>query len=207
MQIKQLETILKATLLDLPFYDGQIHGISIWRDDKPGWINIIEDQEQENSVFSYDKIILRIEKINGGKILCYDSFIKIKPPANQENLFKVVINSILAYLKRKDIANLKGFDKKVTNLNQDFFEAFKIKNSSYFNHNLVYPTTYGLGYYCLLLNEATFNEINKKISKFLKENNIDFKNEYSDACWVYRFKFKSLKENNVKLLSNLILEL
>ncbi len=207
MQIKQLEIILKETLLDLPFYDGKINNISIWRDDKPGWITIIEDQEQENSVFNYEKLILRIKKINNGKIACYDSFIKIKTPANQENLFKVVINSILAFLKRRDVANLKGFDKKVTNLNQDFFEAFKIKNSNYFNHNLVYPTTYGLGYYCLLLNESTFNEINKKISKFLKENKIDFKNEYSDAFWVYRFKFKSLKENNIKLFSNLILAL
>lgn len=197
MQIKQLKTILNETLLDLPFYDGKINNISIWRDhDNPGLVVIIKDQEQEKSVFSYDRIYLKINEY----------FVKIKTPENQENLFKTVINSILAYLEKIDRSSLKNFDVE-TNYKKDFFENFKIKNSNYFNHNLVYPTTYGLGYYCLLLNESTFNGINKKISKFLKENTIDFKNEFSNACWVYRFKFKSLKENNIKLLNNLILEL
>ena len=204
MQIKQLHSILNETLIGLPFFEGNINNITIWTNaEKQGWIKIIK--EQENDVFTYSKIVLRIEKIHFGKTACYDSFITITTPANQENLFKTIINSILAYLKKRDVSNLK--EKKETRLREDFFDAFKIKNSNYFNHNLVYATTYGLGYYCLLLNEVKFNEINKKISQFLDKRKIDFKNEFSDACWVYRFKFRGLKEDNKKLLYNLILEL
>lgn len=127
-------------------------------------------------------------------------------PKNPENLFKSLINSILAFLKKQDDYGKKlGFIEST--YKDDFFKAFKIKNSNYFNNYLVYATTYGLGYYCLLLSQNQFNNINKQLETFLKENNINnYKNEFSAACWVYRFKFKSLKENNINLLKNLILQ-
>ena len=202
MQIKQLETILNETLVNLPFMYGKISRVLIYKQhDKT---SIIKITDQDKSVFDLDIVHLSIE---------YDHFgykntqsIKSKVAKNPENLLKSLINSIVSFLKKDDNYCSSKINKRIEQA-ETFLEAFKIKNSNYFNHNLVYPTTYGLGYYCLLLNEVKFNEINKKISQFLDKRKIDFKNEFSDALWVYRFKFKSLKQDNIKLLDNLILQL
>lgn len=207
MQIQKLETILNEILINLPFCGGQINKVNIWKDyeHQKGAIIQIEGQEQDKSVFDFKKIYLKIDrKYKNG---CQDSItLQCLISQNPENLLKSLINSILAFLKKKDASDLKTFEQE-SKQRDEFFEAFKIKNSNYFNNSLVYPTTYGLGYYCLFMNQNKFNDINKKISQFLESNLIAFKNEFSDACWVYRFKFKSLKENNIKLLANLILEL
>lgn len=207
MQIKKLETILNEILINLPFCGGQIKKVNIWKDyeHQKGAIIQIEEQEQNKSIFDFKKIYLRINKEykNG----CKNSItFKCLISQNPENLLKSLINSILAFLKKKDASDLKTFEQE-SKQRDEFFEAFKIKNSNYFNNSLVYATNYGIGYYCLFMNQFQFNNINKKINQFLESNLIAFKNEFSDACWVYRFKFKSLKENNIKLLNNLILEL
>ena len=69
------------------------------------------------------------------------------------------------------------------------------------NHNfLVYPTTYGIGLWAMY--NFNFNEQASEIENILNTNKIDYKTEYSDARWVFRYKI-SKKEVNRILLENL----
>lgn len=199
MKLQEFETILNDLLISLPFFGGKITQIRLFQDyDQDLKTKLLNETR---SVFDFEKIIVRIRVVDND----FNDFSFIIPK-NPENLFKSLINSILAFLKKEDnYAKKLGFIE--SNYKDDFFKAFKIKNSNYFNNYLVYATNYGLGYYCLLLSQNQFNNINKQLETFLKENNINsYKNEFSNACWVYRFKFKSLKENNINLLKNLILQ-
>lgn len=198
MKLQEFETILNDLLISLPFFGGKITQIRLFQDyDQDLKTKLLNETK---SVFDFEKIIVRIRVADND----FNDF-SFLIPKNPENLFKSLINSILAFLKKQE-DYFKKFGIEST-YKDDFFKAFKIKNSNYFNNYLVYATTYGLGYYCLLLSQNQFNNINKQLETFLKENNINsYKNEFSAACWVYRFKFKSLKENNINLLKNLILQ-
>lgn len=199
MKLQEFEIILNDLLINLPFFGGKITQISLFQDyDQDLKTKILNETK---SIFEFEKIIVKIKVTDN-----YFNDFSFIIPKNPENLFKSLINSILAFLKKQDDYGKKlGFIEST--YKDDFFKAFKIKNSNYFNNYLVYATTYGLGYYCLLLSQNQFNNINKQLETFLKENNINnYKNEFSAACWVYRFKFKSLKENNINLLKNLILQ-
>ena len=68
-------------------------------------------------------------------------------------------------------------------------------------HNfLVYPTTYGIGLWAMY--NFNFNEQASEIENILNTNKIEYKTEYSDARWVFRYKI-SKKEVNRLLLENL----
>ncbi len=68
-------------------------------------------------------------------------------------------------------------------------------------HNfLVYPTTYGIGLWAMY--NFNFNEQASEIENILNTNKIEYKTEYSDARWVFRYKI-SKKEVNRILLENL----
>lgn len=198
MKLQEFEKILNDLLISLPFFGGKITKITLFHDyDIDSKTRLLNETKP---IFDFEKIIVRIRVVDND----FNDF-SFLIPKNPENLFKSLINSILAFLKKQE-DYFKKFGIEST-YKDDFFKAFKIKNSNYFNNYLVYATTYGLGYYCLLLNQNQFNNINKQLETFLKENNINsYKNEFSSACWVYRFKFKSLKENNINLLKNLILQ-
>lgn len=75
----------------------------------------------------------------------------------------------------------------------------KIVNSKLDKYGwLVYPTTYGIGL------EAIFNwhfdKQSKEIEELLNKMGVEFKTEYSDAGWIFRYKI-SKKEANRFLLS------
>jgi DNA polymerase III sliding clamp (beta) subunit (PCNA family) len=55
-----------------------------------------------------------------------------------------------------------------------------------------YPTTYGIGIFILFGNT---NETKERIDSLLKQYGIEFKNEYSDARYVYRYVISKSKEN------------
>lgn len=64
-----------------------------------------------------------------------------------------------------------------------------------------YPTVYGVGMFVLFAGEYQANAI-KKMSDYLKENNIPFHNEYSDKMWVYRFVININKDIHKSILTN-----
>ena len=63
----------------------------------------------------------------------------------------------------------------------------KLKNSNRVSKYFFYTTLYGIGYFCIFMSKDTFDKTNKNLADYLKSKNIEFKNEFSDAGWVYRF--------------------
>lgn len=61
------------------------------------------------------------------------------------------------------------------------------------NKFFVYPTTYGIGVW-LFYNFNADKHI-AQVEEIMKERNIEYYNEYSDARWVYRFKVSKKREN------------
>lgn len=64
-----------------------------------------------------------------------------------------------------------------------------------------YTTLYGIGFWSIFSSKKD-NETAKALHDFLKSNNISYKNEYSDAYWVYRFKIGSTIEVHNNLLES-----
>lgn len=61
------------------------------------------------------------------------------------------------------------------------------------NKFCVYPTTYGIGVW-LFYNFNADKHI-AQVEEIMKERNIEYYNEYSNARWVYRFKVSKKREN------------
>lgn len=61
------------------------------------------------------------------------------------------------------------------------------------NKFCVYPTTYGIGVW-LFYNFNADKHI-AQVEEIMKERNIEYYNEYSNAHWVYRFKVSKKREN------------
>ena len=73
----------------------------------------------------------------------------------------------------------------------------KILQESKIGGLLVYPTTYGIGvyvYYGLFAGNSI-----KKLDDILKSKGIEYKNEFSDAHWVWRYKISKKKSNLAKI--------
>jgi len=61
-----------------------------------------------------------------------------------------------------------------------------------------YPTSYGFGMYALV---GDIQDKAKQVHAFLQSKGIQYKNEFSEARWVYRFVVSTSKDNVSKLLS------
>lgn len=65
------------------------------------------------------------------------------------------------------------------------------------NKFCVYPTTYGIGVW-LFWNFNADKHI-EQVEQIMKDRNIEYSNEYSDARWVFRFKVSKKRENIKKI--------
>jgi len=63
---------------------------------------------------------------------------------------------------------------------------------------VMYPASYGIGFF-ILFGEKTIHESAKLLEVVLDKAGIEYKTEFSDARWVYRFKISKSKENIEKL--------
>ena len=54
---------------------------------------------------------------------------------------------------------------------------------------LCYSTNYGIGVWNIFVSKKVFNDLVELIKKQLVSEDISYNNEYSEAHWVYRFKF------------------
>ncbi len=96
----------------------------------------------------------------------------------------------------------------------DKFQTMKDYHSTYKNltpifENLIlegdiYYTSFGFSYNNLFKNEKRFKLDTDRLSDKLKELGIKFSTEFSDACWVFRFRISQSKENinRIKNLSS-----
>jgi hypothetical protein len=62
---------------------------------------------------------------------------------------------------------------------------------------------YGIGWFCFLSSQSAFTKTNKILINYLTEKNIEFKNEFSQAGWVYRFVINKDINTHNELLTNL----
>lgn len=81
-----------------------------------------------------------------------------------------------------------------------------VNNTNNFNRltkYIYYTTLYGIGMFVFFMNDKTFEKYTSFLNNNLKENNINYKNEYSEAGWVYRWVIKSDINHHNLILSNL----
>lgn len=64
-----------------------------------------------------------------------------------------------------------------------------------------YPTEYGIGIFSLFETKGVVDAI-MKMTTYLKSKGIPFKNEYSDAKWVLRFKLNLDKQTHINILKS-----
>jgi len=64
-----------------------------------------------------------------------------------------------------------------------------------------YTTEYGIGIFCYFSTDGVINSI-EKMKKYLLSKNIPFKNEFSDARWVFRFVLNLDKPKHELLLNS-----
>jgi hypothetical protein len=79
------------------------------------------------------------------------------------------------------------------NIYVSFVETFKAISSLQF---WIYPTTYGVGVMTM-----DKERLEKTIVKVLEENKIEYRTEYSEASYVYRFIISKSAENIKKIKS------
>lgn len=75
----------------------------------------------------------------------------------------------------------------------NIFKKLNLPNVGY------YPTSYGVGVEVIF---GERKETNEAIEHFLQDEGIEYTNEYSNARWVYRYKF-SKTEANIKRIMEL----
>ena len=64
---------------------------------------------------------------------------------------------------------------------------------------LTYSTNYGIGVWIFFIPTTEIQKCKNAVSDILIKNKIEYRNEYSDAGWVYRFIFTGnyLDHNNI----------
>jgi DNA polymerase III sliding clamp (beta) subunit (PCNA family) len=84
------------------------------------------------------------------------------------------------------------------NVYNNFSDKFKLvlDKLGYSNNINVYPTTYGIGIFVFLGDKS---QASKLVASILDKAGIDYKTEYSDASFVFRYKISKSKENIAKL--------
>jgi hypothetical protein len=86
-------------------------------------------------------------------------------------------------------------DKKRT------LEKIISSNQNRVYRGLFYTTLYGIGFWALFSSKQDV-KVAKELHEYLKGKSIQFKNEWSDAGWVYRFVINSGVEIHNQLLLN-----
>lgn len=88
------------------------------------------------------------------------------------------------------IINKINFNSIYTNFSKSFNKLIELDGYN------SYPTTYGIGIFVLFCRKT---ESIAKITAKLESLGIEYRNEYSDAGWVYRFRISQSKENINKI--------
>ena len=95
-------------------------------------------------------------------------------------------DKIIAKVERESTTDYGKFAILMQNL---------IANAEDLKGFLVYPTTYGIGLEAIF--NWNFDEQSKFIEKFLTDLGVEFKTEYSDAHWVFRYKISKKEANRI----------
>ena len=120
--------------------------------------------------------------------------------ANIDNIFKTLINSYIS--KYMTVTPILENDEIVFWTKQQCFDHLKIKGKGLrMEKYFLYTTIYGFGIFSLFYDKKKLAEMVQPFKDYLEKNNITYKNEYSDAMWVFRFVTKLGVENHNLLLA------
>lgn len=101
-----------------------------------------------------------------------------------DNLFKTFITQFISKHLTK-IPYLENGDFKY-HTKESALRTLQI-NSNRLGFELCYSTNYGIGVWQILIPKDKLEAMKLKIEILLKSKGIQFKNEYSEARWVYRY--------------------
>jgi hypothetical protein len=155
-----------------------------------------ENDQKYSSYFPYNGELLPNTKygISFGGYIVFD-FITGK---NVDNFFKTFVTQYINKYQIKQMVFIDGEYKCMSKI--ECIE--KIKNSDRVNKNYFYTTLYGIGCFCYFMRKTTLNSYSNILANYLKSKDIQFKNEFSEAGWVYRFCINKNIELHNELLTN-----
>ena len=120
-----------------------------------------------------------------------------KTGKSDDNLLKTFITQFTSKIMRYGLV-----DGEVVKLNkkQNLDNIIK-RNEDRVEYGLFYTTLYGVGMFDFLNSKMIHNMLDEQMSSFLTSKGIEYKNEYSDAGWVFRYKMNTSIEETNELLT------
>lgn len=116
-----------------------------------------------------------------------------KTGKNEDTLLKTFITQYTTKVKEYDVIDGEMVELK----KQQKLEKLIRANQDRVHKGLFYTTLYGIGLWDFFNSKMTHNLLHKEMDSFLNSNGIKYQNEYSDAMWVWRYKFNThIKETN-----------
>ena len=103
-------------------------------------------------------------------------------------------------LPKKKAVDLTYFVEKLDS--ENVYVSFVKDFGKVINRNGLscYPTSYGFGVFVAFGFRNSIETIKSEIENALDKKGIDYKTEYSDAGWVFRYKISKSRENIAKLM-------
>lgn len=131
--------------------------------------------------------------VNDGSTVDFD----FKTGKTADNLLKTFITQFTSKIVKYDLV-----DGEVVKLNkkQNLDNIIK-RNEDRVEYGLFYTTLYGVGMFDFFNSKMIHNMLDAQMSSFLKSKDIEYKNEYSDAGWVFRYKMNTPIEVTNELLT------
>jgi len=118
---------------------------------------------------------------------------------NVENLLKSFLNKFAS--KYEVFKTLPDGRFTLTPSKKETLNKIIDNNKDRVFKGLFYTTLYGIGFWAIFCNKNSKTFANE-MHKYLSDKNIAYKNEFSDAFWVYRFLIKQDVKYHNELLTN-----
>lgn len=121
----------------------------------------------------------------------------IKIGSSPDSMVKTIITQIINKLitKRPFIKDGLIYYKTKEMIMNDLKTSDRVYNW------IFYTALYGIGTFCFFMSDKKLKEAVEPLEKYLKRIGISYKNEYSEAHWVYRFVFDGDINFKNKILS------
>ena len=116
-----------------------------------------------------------------------------------ETFFKSFINQFISKyeMKQPSYELVNGFVNCVYPKKDDIIKKYTSDRVSKYHY---YTTIYGIGMFAFFTKDVEIATL--KLAEYLKNKNINYYNEFSDACWAYRFVINKDIEFHNKLLTD-----
>lgn len=149
----------------------------------------------------YEKQYSKCESVEVGKkygvVIDGINYFDFTSAKNEDNIIKSFITN---YINKYETKKRVLIDGVITTRTK---EQINHELSKKLKFGIYYPTTYGIGFFCLFHSEANFLECTNKMNEYLTTNKIKYSNEFSEARWVYRYILSNDKTTNTSILSQL----